>query len=315
MSGLNSILSARAGDLAGIVIIHMVGLVAVSTLVALRRTTRNGRGTSAHGVTAARTTVPWHLYLAGVLGVGTVYACNVSFNAIGASLSVALALVGQLVGAMAVDATGFLGMKKHPFDARRLIGLALALAGVATMTEEWRLEFPFLALALLSGILTLCSLSINSLLAGRIGLLLGTRINFAVGLATALLIGFLAWLLSLFLPGSVMAQGGSASLLPALADLAAAGPAPIFGGGLLGVLVVVGMNRVFQVLPAFSASLLAFSGQVIAGLIFDFLRSPVLSFRKPLGVLILLCGLAVNLLVDRSRQASKGDRRQARGNS
>ena len=95
MYGVNSRFSALAGNLVSTLVIHVVGLAAVSiVLLAKHEEARAER-------------LPIFFYLGGVVGVGTVFAANYAFTVLSASLAVALGLLGQTLTSVAVDATGF----------------------------------------------------------------------------------------------------------------------------------------------------------------------------------------------------------------
>lgn len=274
MNSVNSVLAARVGNALSSVIIHITGLIAVSLVLLFRREgPKRGK-------------VPFYLYLGGIVGVGTVYSCNMAYGALGASLSVALALFGQLLGSVAVDATGFLGWKKYPFTLRNIPGLLIAAAGVAVISwGEWKIDLPYLALAFVSGLLPLLSFILNSRLAQSIGTMRGTRVNYLAGLATSLLI------LAIF--GSSVGANVEAAAGMNLLVLA--------GGGVLGVIMTGATNYLFPRIPALASTLLMFAGQTFAGLGIDAVTTGHIALKQPLGALVLLGGLAVNALLTRTR--------------
>lgn len=333
MSDINSRLAGAVGAVAAAGIIHSVGLaaiLAISALVpALRR--RRGRsrgevgkgrlqkaaegrpsieteGTAAgrpgrDGVTEGpgfpdvtgpgtdrRTPAPWYLYLGGTVGVGTVMASNFAFAALGASLAVAVSLLGQTLFSLAADASGLLGRKRYPLSLARIPGIAIALAGVALMAEDWRLAGPAAALAFSAGLCAGLSAVLNAELAERRDVLHSSRANYATGLATVALVA--------------LAVG---SPLPAPAELTAAGPLLLAGGGLIGIVVVSALNIIFPRIPVFAATILMFSGQTAAGVVVDAIRTGDLELRKVLGTGVLLAGLAVDAAVSlNSRKARTG---------
>jgi bacterial/archaeal transporter family-2 protein len=273
MNGVNSRFSGAVGNLVSTLVIHLVGLAAVSIVLLVKRErARPGR-------------LPLYYYLGGFVGVGTVFSCNFAFAALGASLAVALALLGQTLFSVAVDATGFLGRRKYPLSARSLPGIALALSGVAVMASDWRSSAIAMLVALASGTLPGLSFILNSELGRRKGIFRSTRANYLVGLATTLAI--------------------VAAVRPPAADavraVAAAGPLLALGGGLMGVAMVAAANLIFPRVPAFSATLLMFSGQALAGVLIDYAVAGAFDARKLLGTILLLAGLAINSLLSRRR--------------
>lgn len=123
MIGFNGVLSNSIGNFSSTVVIHIVGLLCVIAILLARR-----------NQFSFRNNVPLFLYSAGAIGVLTVVFNNISFTALGVSLTVALGLLGQSTAALVIDQFGMFGMNRVKFDPRKLIGFALISAGVAIMT-------------------------------------------------------------------------------------------------------------------------------------------------------------------------------------
>lgn len=271
MNGLNSRFSQIVGNLVSSLAIHSAGLAVVSiALLVKREKTRPGR-------------LPFYYYFGGVFGVGTVFFSNYSFSALGASFAVALALLGQTLFSLAVDATGFLGRKKYAFTIRSLPGLALAIAGVAVMAGNWQSDAPAMLVALASGALPGLSFVLNAELGRKKGILRSTRVNYLTGLATTIAI-----------IAAVRPDVGAAGRA-----IAAAGPFLCLAGGSMGVAVVTAMNFIFPRIPAFSATLLVFSGQALTGVLIDFVAEGSLDAKKIVGSLVLLAGLSINAVLSK----------------
>ena len=100
MNGINSLFSARVGNLAAVLCIHIVGLSSVTLVLLFRREgrERERRTPSLLPVRGRRCGCRNRLCLQSSPSL-----------TIGASLSVALALLGQMLGSIAVDMMGFLG--------------------------------------------------------------------------------------------------------------------------------------------------------------------------------------------------------------
>jgi transporter family-2 protein len=275
MNSINSRFSVYVGILVSTLVIHLVGLAAVSVVLLARRDI------------ASPVRLPLYYYLGGFVGVGTVFSCMYAFSALGASLAVALSLLGQTLFSVTVDATGFLGRRRYPFSARRLPGIGLAVAGVAIMAGSWKAESLAMLVALASGICPGLSFVLNSELGRRKGVFRSTRANYLVGLAT-----IAAVLVALRPP-----------LAGAARAVIAAGPVLALGGGLLGVVVVTAINFLYPRIPAFSATLLLFSGQALSGVLIDAVAAGAIDVRKLLGSLVLLAGLAIDGLLSRRGSA------------
>jgi transporter family-2 protein len=276
MNGVNSRLSGIIGYIVAVPVIHVAGLATVSLFLLVRPEARKPDK------------LPPYYYAGGVFGILTVFACSYSFAALGASLAVALSLVGQALFSLAADATGLLGRKRYPLAARSVPGIALAMAGAALMAGDWRADAPAMLAALASGVIPGFTFILNSELGRRKGLLRSVRINYITGLAASLA--------ALFVSGIPLAGAG--------ARLAEAGPVLALGGGMMGVAVVASMNYIFPRVSAFYATLLAFAGQALAGLALDFAASGAWEWLKFAGTLVLLAGLAVNALLSRRAEAA-----------
>ena len=53
---------------------------------------------------------------------------------LGTGMVTMMNLFGMMAASLAVDATGFLGLEKKPVTVRKLIGMALMLAGTAMIS-------------------------------------------------------------------------------------------------------------------------------------------------------------------------------------
>ncbi|MFA6508510.1 MAG: DMT family transporter, partial [Treponemataceae bacterium] len=174
MNSINSRFASAVGSLPAILVIHLVGLIAVSAVLAAKKER------------SATVPPPLHLYSGGIVGVGTVFCCNAAYGNLSVSLAAALALFGQTVFSVVIDATGFLGRKKYPFQARALPALALAALGIVVISGLKFDRPAYIPAALLSGILPTLTFSLNSQLAQRIGIFRSARANYLTGLSTTI---------------------------------------------------------------------------------------------------------------------------------
>jgi transporter family-2 protein len=273
MNILNSALAARVGNYVSLLVIHSVGLVALCLVLLARKEKSSGAK------------LPFYYYGGGFVGVGTVLACNVAYGSLDTALAVALALLGQLIGSIVVDATGLLGRKKYPLSARSLPGIVLAFVGIIIIAGSWEGKIGFMALALISGFLPSISFTMNSQLGVARGIFKSAWMNYAVGLATSLA------LIAIVRPP--LAQGA--------AGLGDTGILYIAGGGLLGVVMIVVTNFIFPKIPALWSTLLMFTGQALTGVIIDAVAQGSFSGRKLAGTLVVLAGMGVNAALDRKK--------------
>lgn len=118
----NSTLATYVGQYTSSVMIHASGLLIVSLILILTKSKL-----------VFSKAVPFYLYSGGLIGVFTVVFNNMSFTAIGASLTLSLGLLGQSLISVIIDHYGLLGMKKCPFNFKKLIGFAIICLGLLCM--------------------------------------------------------------------------------------------------------------------------------------------------------------------------------------
>lgn len=265
----NSQFAKQAGYLLSTLIIHLVGLILISLILVFRDEKKS-------------TSVPFYLYLAGVIGVFVVFSNNYCFQMMGASLTLAIGIIGQSSGSIITDSTGFLGMTKYPFDPKKIFAIVVSLFGIVLMIEDWQLDVIIAILSFFTGILVLLTMVLNTQLAVRIGIFKGTRVNYLAGLVTTCI------LMLIF----------NAEISGSLDVLASINPVYVFGGGILGVFTVSSINLVLPKIPTLYSTLLIVIGQMATGLIVDYFLFDMFSFRKLLGVLIVLAGIFINLVID-----------------
>lgn len=120
---VNSTLSGQIDGYLASVVIHVVGLIGIVMILIVKKLK-----------ISFDKTIPLYLYSAGIIGVFTVLSNNLTFNKIGASLTLALGLFGQVVASILIDHFGIIGMKKIAFDKRKFIGLFIIVIGISVMT-------------------------------------------------------------------------------------------------------------------------------------------------------------------------------------
>ena len=123
MIPLNGILSEMTGNYTSSVMIHSVGLVAIVIVLLVSKSKLH-----------MQKGIPLYLYSAGAIGVFTVLFSNISFTALGVSITIALSLLGQSVSSIIIDHFGLLGMKVVKFEKKKMFGLLLISSGIVVMT-------------------------------------------------------------------------------------------------------------------------------------------------------------------------------------
>ena len=118
----NAILARAIGSAFGAAAIS----IAVAGLGALLMIGVTGRGDITRATLAS---VPWWVYLAGLVGTVFVAGGVVIAPVTGALLFFACVVAGQLVGALLADHFGLFGVAIRHISVARLAGLALVLGG------------------------------------------------------------------------------------------------------------------------------------------------------------------------------------------
>lgn len=119
----NGTLSNHVGNYASSVIIHIIGLVSIVVVLILTKSKMK-----------INRNISIFLYSGGAIGVLTVLFSNISFMTLGASLSVAIGLLGQAISSIIIDNYGLLGMKKIKFNTKKIVGLSIMIVGIIIMT-------------------------------------------------------------------------------------------------------------------------------------------------------------------------------------
>ncbi|WP_070000069.1 DMT family transporter [Cellulosilyticum sp. I15G10I2] len=118
----NGTLSQAIGNYTSSVLIHITGLFAVILILLIGKL--KIKFTSQ---------IPLHLYSAGGIGVLTVLFSNLSFSLLGASLTLALSLLGQSLASILIDHFGILEMTVVKFEKKKLVGLLFIILGIFIM--------------------------------------------------------------------------------------------------------------------------------------------------------------------------------------
>lgn len=285
MVAFNGQLTAAHGIYTASAVIHVTGLVFVSLLLIAKRELP---------FPLASRGIPFYLYLGGAAGVITVVLTNFAFGQITVSALLAMGLFGQSLSGIAVDQFGLFGMARHPFNRRKLIGLALMLSGIGVMMTDFGGAGAMLAAlaAFATGGSIAMSRALNARLAAHIGTRRGVWICHAVGLAVVLPLVF-------------MAGRGEAGMHM---DFIFTQRFFIYMGGMLGVIVIMMDNITAVRIPAFYLAMLLFVGQISAGMGVDFILDRAVSIQNMLGAVLVACGLCVNVLIERAREKPQDNR-------
>lgn len=121
----NGSLSDGYGNPLSTVLIHLSGLIAILIIMLLT-----------HSRMKLPKGLPFYLYSAGFIGIGTVMLTNIAYLKLGVSLSLALGLLGQTIFSLLTDHFGLLGMKTIKVNPKKLFGLGIIGIGICIMAFQ-----------------------------------------------------------------------------------------------------------------------------------------------------------------------------------
>lgn len=78
---------------------------------------------------------PWWMWLGGFLGTFYVWSTITAAPQIGAGLTLALAVAGQMIAAVMIDHYGMLGIDKASLSFPRIAGVGLIVVGVVLVSQ------------------------------------------------------------------------------------------------------------------------------------------------------------------------------------
>ena len=269
MITVNGGLTTLFGVYSATVVIHIVGMLLISSIILFRREKPFAKPQ------------PWYLYIGGVIGVATTAATNSAFGKISVSAILALGLFGQSVAGVLVDQFGLFGMRKHPFRVHQIPGILLVAGGIAWMMGGSFRLWPIVAV-FGSGLLLVVSRAYNARLANNTSGYVSTFFNYLCGLCTAIPVFLFFGVREPILEGAVFSPHWW-----------------IYLGGAIGVATVWMSNVVAVKIPQLYITLLMFVGQVFMGVLLDALIDGAFSAANIIGGVLVAFGLALNLLLER----------------
>lgn len=280
-TAINSRLSGRLGAvLPASLVSFAVGSAGLGALAL-------GTGTDVPWAATA-TGQPWWIWLGGVCGLVFLTMNIVLMPRIGASATVVLPLVGQVLGGLVIDVTGAFDTAVRPLTAFRALGAVLVVAGAALVNLAGRPRATIGAESHPHPLLWVVAVLVGSL--GAVQTAVNGRLGQAMGSALA------AALVS-FLIGTA---GLAVVNLVSRPRLRRTGPIPwwLLSGGLMGAAFVLVNAYNAPVLGTSLAVSVVLLGQVAAGLILDHrgwlgvARRPA-TWQRLAGAALVLLGVAL----------------------
>lgn len=81
------------------------------------------------------TQAPPYLWIGGMLGAVVVTSMLLTVTQVGAAVTISAVITGQMIAALVIDQTGFLGVPKHPIDLYRLGGIVFLGVGIRMLMK------------------------------------------------------------------------------------------------------------------------------------------------------------------------------------
>jgi len=297
----NGELQALVGAVPSLIAIHLVGLATIGAVTVaivgipalmggIRRSgTREAVGTAGPAAEVAPSTAPRWFLAAGILGVVVVFMSNEVYRRGGVVLTLMGTLAGQALAAALLERSRFFDGRKSPV-LQRALSLVLILPGAAAI-GLWSGVGPlWVFLSWLPGGVLMLQSMMNSRNALRYGQRRMVMFNYLSALSALVIL--------IVIDPPLMS--GALTTIPTA-------PIPIlFGGGLLGVLVVGLSSFLLNRAPAMQVVLGLYTGQITIGILLDALSNRPLALQNIAGVAMVVAGLItgeVSRFRERSRRA------------
>lgn len=224
--------------------------------------------------------MPWYLYSAGFLGLIQVAATSLCMQKIGPALTTCLSIAGQLSQSILVDHFGWVGVRKTPFDKRRIPPLAVIVAGILVMNLGGAGAIGagaaenggYVLLAFLVGGVGIYSEAVNFRASECLGTANGTLVNYVVASGLSIL------LLTFTGGGEGWVRLGTA-------------PFWAYLGGICGVVAMVIIVTSLKKIALFQAATLLLLGRLSCSTLLDGILFQNMSGIKLLGVAVVTAGV------------------------
>ncbi|HEY0215947.1 MAG TPA: DMT family transporter [Cellulomonas sp.] len=251
-TAINSRLSRFLGAiLPASLVSFAIGTLGLGVLVLVSGTSVPWRATAADQ--------PWCVWIGGLCGLAFLTLNIVLMPRIGASATVVLPLVGQVVGGLVIDLTGAFGTTQRALNPERVLGVVLVVLGAVLVNLQARRagaparSSRALAVLWLLGVAGGSLGAVQTAVNGRLGSVMGSAL-------AAALVSFAVGTLGLVLLNLVTRQRVRPTGRP---------PAWIWVGGLLGATFVLVNALNAPVLGTSLTVSVVLLGQIACGLVLD----------------------------------------------
>lgn len=118
---LNSTLGKVTGMAGATLVVHVIGLAAITCVVVFTRALPHGFQVLLHA--------PWYTYLGGLFSVAIVYAVASSIARVGATAATTAIIAAQVLTAALLDHFGLAGLEHSDITWSKALGVLLLAAG------------------------------------------------------------------------------------------------------------------------------------------------------------------------------------------
>lgn len=268
MQSFNGVLQGYVGQFGTSLVTHVVGgVLLIGYLLLQRKRIRLGP-------------MPWYLYSAGFFGLAQVAGSSLCVMKIGPALTTCLSIFGQLTQSILVDHFGWVGVKRTPFDKKRLPALMTILMGLlivnfggqGTLENTLRGSGGYLILAFVVGSVGVYSKAVNFGAGQCLGTANGTLINYLVASVLS------AVLLVCTGSGETWRGFGQA-------------PVWVYLGGVCGVIALVIIVVTLKQVTLFQSTTFLLVGQLMGSAVLDGILFQSMSPGKLVGMIAVTTGV------------------------
>jgi len=118
---INAVLFKKIGLWETIFFVHLTALIIVFFILIFKNSKINF---------SAFNTIPWYLYLGGIIGIAITYGVTKSIPELGVANATTSIISGQVLTATLIDHMGLPGIEKIPFTWLKVLGIIFLSLGV-----------------------------------------------------------------------------------------------------------------------------------------------------------------------------------------
>lgn len=234
---------------------------------------------------------PWYLFLGGCFAIFIMGGNYYSVINIGLTVNTANMILGQIIGSLIIDTTGFAGKTKHPFNFKKIPAILICLIAILIMVIGFKSSSTHVILpvivGIIVGILNVTQMVVNSRLSDHKGLLPAALINVLVGFSVIttifLIIDF----------NSTILNFKTVFNIPFIY---------LVGGGFLGIFVVVGSSFSLSHLSSLYGSLILSAGSIIFSVLLDYSFGLPFNTNLIIGAFIILFALYIDMRLNKEKK-------------